>query len=124
MVDKIAVVLLVTAGFTNAAGSTIMKYAYGGQAGLLSDGIIRAFLKILMNPCIVAGFGCFGISFFLMAAALSRADLTFSYPLMTATAYLLLTAIGCFFFHENMTIPRLGGMLCIIIGITLLTVKG
>lgn len=119
MTDKISLVLIICSAFTNAIGSTIMKHAYGGS-NLMSDGIVSAFFKILLNPWIVLGLAMFGISFFFMAAALSRAELTFAYPLMSAIVYLLLLAVGYFVFHEDITIMRLGGMACILAGIALL----
>ena len=121
--DKISLVLIVASACTNAMGSTIMKHAYGGVGGLLSGGIISAFLKILLNPWIVLGLSMFGISFFFMAAALSRSELTFAYPLMSAIVYLILLAVGYFVFHENITIFRLGGMGFILAGIILLTIN-
>ena len=121
--DKISLILIIASAFTNAMGSTIMKHAYGGNESLLTGGIISAFLKILLNPWIVLGLSMFGISFFFMAAALSRAELTFAYPLMSAIVYLLLLAVGYFFFHEHLTLLRMGGMAFILTGIVMLTVK-
>lgn len=123
MTDKISLLLLLASAVTNACGSSIMKHAYGGDTELVSSGIIGAFLKILLNPWIVAGLGLFGISFFFMAAALSRTELTLAYPLMSGVVYLLLLAIGVFIFHEDVTLLRIAGMFCILLGITLLTVK-
>lgn len=119
MTDKISLILIICSAFTNAMGSTIMKHAYGGS-DLMSGGIVSAFMKILLNPWIVLGLGMFGISFFFMAAALSRAELTFAYPLMSAIVYLILLAVGYFVFHENITVMRLGGMAFILAGIVLL----
>ena len=58
-----------------------------------------------------------------MAAALSRAELTFAYPLMSGVVYLLLLAIGFFIFHEDITLMRVGGMALIIAGITMLAAQ-
>lgn len=121
--DKISFILLLCSACTNAMGSSIMKYAYGGESSLLSSGILNAFLKILMNPWIVLGLGLFGASFFFMAAALSRTELTLAYPFMSSLVYIILFFIGFFFFHEKITVVRVGGMALILIGITLLSLK-
>ncbi|MDO5562253.1 MAG: hypothetical protein Q4F74_01410 [Synergistaceae bacterium] len=121
--DKISLLLLVSSAFTNAMGSTIMKHAYGGDTGMVSSGIIGAFLKILLNPWTVMGLGFFGISFFFMGAALSRTDLTLAYPLMSGIVYLILLFVGLFVFKENITLFRIMGMSFILVGITLLTIK-
>ena len=100
-----------------------MKHAYGGDSDMVSSGIIGAFLKIALNPWIVIGLGLFGVSFFFMAAALSRAELTLAYPLMSGVVYLLLLAIGFFIFHEKITLLRICGMAFILAGITMLASK-
>ena len=122
--DKISLVLLVASACSNAFGSTIMKHAYGGDSSMMSSGIVGAFLRILLNPWIVVGLGFFGISFFFMAAALSRTDLTLAYPMMSGIVYLLLLFIGFFFFKENITVLRVAGMALVLAGITLLSIKG
>ena len=103
MLDKITLFLILASAGTNALGSTVMKIA--------------------LNPWIVIGLGLFGISFFFMAAALSRAELTLAYPLMSGIVYLLLLAIGFFIFHEKITLMRIGGMAFILAGITMLAIK-
>lgn len=80
-------------------------------------------MRILLNPWIVLGLGLFGISFFFMAAALSRTDLTLAYPLMSGIVYLIILFVGLFIFKENITTFRVAGMAFILLGITLLTIK-
>jgi multidrug transporter EmrE-like cation transporter len=121
--DRISLFLLVASAATNAVGSTVMKHAYGGDASMVTSGIVGAALKILLNPWIIVGLGCFGISFFFMAAALSRTDLTLAYPLMSGMVYLILLFVGVFFFHEKITLLRVGGMACILAGIAMLSAK-
>lgn len=122
--DRISFVLLFCSAASNAMGSTIMKHAYGGDSSMLSGGIANAFLKILMNPWIILGLSAFGASFFFMAAALSRADLTLAYPLMSGFVCIILLLTGFFFFHEQITPIRVLGMSLILIGITLISAKG
>lgn len=121
--DKVSLMLIVASAATNALGSTVMKHAYGGDASMVSSGIVGAFIRILLNPWIVIGLGFFGISFFLMAAALSRTDLTLAYPMMSGIVYLLLLFVGLFIFKEKITTLRVLGMSFILVGITLLSFK-
>lgn len=122
--DKISLTLILASAVTNALGSTVMKFAYGGDSQMVTSGLIGAFLRILLNPWIIVGLGMFGVSFFFMAAALSRTDLTLAYPLMSGVVYLLLLFIGLFFFKEDITVLRVAGMSFVLIGITLLALKG
>ena len=121
--DKVSLMLIVASAATNALGSTVMKHAYGGDTSMVSSGIVGAFLRILLNPWIVIGLGFFGVSFFFMAAALSRTDLTLAYPMMSGIVYLLLLFVGLFIFKEKITTLRVLGMSFILVGITLLSFK-
>ena len=121
--DRISLLLLLASAATNALGSTVMKFAYGGDSTMVSSGWIGAFLKILLNPLTFVGIGLFGISFFFMAAALTRTDLTLAYPMMSGFVYLILLVVGLFIFKEKITIVRVMGIGAILLGITMLTVK-
>ena len=121
--DRISLLLLIASAMTNALGSTVMKHAYGGDSSIVSSGLIAGILKILLNPWIILGLGMFGISFFFMAAALSRTDLTLAYPMMSGLVYLILLFVGFFIFKEKITMIRIMGIGAILIGITMLTMK-
>ena len=121
--DRISLLLLIASAMTNALGSTVMKHAYGGDSSIVSSGLIAGILKILLNPWIILGLGMFGISFFFMAAALSRSDLALAYPMMSGLVYLILLFVGFFIFKEKITMMRIMGIGAILIGITMLTMK-
>lgn len=121
--DRISLLLLIASAVTNAFGSTVMKHAYGGDTSIVSSGLIAGIFKILLNPWIIIGLGMFGISFFFMAAALSRTDLTLAYPMMSGLVYIILLFVGFFIFREKITMLRIMGIGAILIGITMLTMK-
>ena len=121
--DRISLMLLIASAVTNALGSTVMKHAYGGDTSIVSSGLIAGIFKILLNPWIIIGLGMFGISFFFMAAALSRTDLTLAYPMMSGLVYIILLFVGFFIFREKITMLRIMGIGAILIGITMLTMK-
>lgn len=120
--DKISFVLLLCAAASNAAAGSVMKHAYGGRE-LLSSGVAGAAVKILFNPWILLGIGFFGVSFFFMAAALSKTELTLAYPFMSGLVYLILLFVGSVFFGEKLTLLRVAGMAFILAGIIMLSVK-
>ena len=121
--DRISLLLLIASAMTNALGSTVMKHAYGGDTSILSSGIIAGVFKILLNPWIIVGLGMFGVSFFFMAAALSRTDLTLAYPMMSGLVYIILIFVGFVIFKEKITVLRIMGIGTILLGITMLTMK-
>ena len=121
--DRISLMLLIASAVPNALGSTVMKHAYGGDTSIVSSGLIAGIFKILLNPWIIIGLGMFGISFFFMAAALSRTDLTLAYPMMSGLVYIILLFVGFFIFREKITMLRIMGIGAILLGITMLTMK-
>ena len=121
MTDKITITLILASAVTNALASTVMKHAYGGDSSLLSGGVVHAVMRIALDPWTLAGLALFGVSFFFMAGALSRAELTFAYPMMSAVVYLLLSLIGFAVFHERLTPARICAMLLILAGISILS---
>ena len=121
--DRISLMLLIASAVTNALGSTVMKHAYGGDTSIVSSGLIAGIFKILLNPWIIIGLGMFGISFFFMAAALSRTDLTLAYPMMSGLVYIILLFVGFFIFREKITMLRIMGIGANLLGITMLTMK-
>lgn len=121
MTDKTTILLIIASAVTNALASTVMKYAYGGDGSVLSGGILRAVMRIALDPWTLAGLTLFGVSFFFMAGALSRADLTFAYPMMSAIVYLLLAVISCAVFNERLTPAKISAMLLILAGISILS---
>lgn len=121
MTDKTTILLIIASAVANALASTVMKHAYGGDGSMLSGGILHAVMRIALDPWTLAGLTLFGVSFFFMAGALSRADLTFAYPMMSAIVYLLLAVISCAMFNEKLTPARISAMLLILAGISILS---
>ena len=121
MTDKTTILLIIASAVTNALASTVMKHAYGGDCSMLSGGILHAVMRIALDPWPLAGLTLFGVSFFFMAGALSRADLTFAYPMMSAIVYLLLAVISFAMFNERLTPARISAMLLILAGISILS---
>ncbi len=121
MTDKTTILLIIASAVANALASTVMKHAYGGDGSILSGGILHAVMRIALDPWTLAGLTLFGVSFFFMAGALSRADLTFAYPMMSAIVYLLLAVISCAMFNERLTPARISAMLLILAGISILS---
>jgi drug/metabolite transporter (DMT)-like permease len=75
-------------------------------------------MSILTNIYIFAGVFIFVISLFLWLYLLSKFDLSFLYP-FGSLSYVLAALGGWFFFAENITLYRSGGILLILIGVIL-----
>ena len=122
--DKLSLFLILCSGASNALGNIIMNYAYGtGSNSTATKGFFNTFMRIATNPWIILALTCFGLSFFFMAAALNKSEMTFAYPLMTGFCYILVLLAGQFLFHEHITASRVAGIACIVAGIFFLAIK-
>jgi len=57
----------------------------------------------------------FGVIFYMFM--LSRLDLSYLYPMMTALGLVLATLISAFIFQEQISLLRLGGIVVVILGV-------
>jgi drug/metabolite transporter (DMT)-like permease len=120
-------VMVVTfAALSAAVGETLLSY------GMKKNGAINAadpsqwlslVLSVIRNPYITAGVVFLAIFFFLYLAALSWADLSFVLPL-TAVSYVFAALLARFVLREEISLFRWIGTVVIIVGITLVAVKG
>lgn len=67
------------------------------------------------------GIFLFGISFILYTYLISKYDLGYIIPLLTALVYILIFIASYFFFQEAITIVKICGVILILGGITMLS---
>ncbi len=120
--DKLTLSLLAGSALFNAGANTLMKFAFGGREGLLDGGFLKAALAIALNPYALLSVGSFGVSFLFLSAALTRADLSVAYPVMSGLVYVLVLAVSTLLFSERVTALRIAGMAVILLGIWLVSV--
>ncbi len=103
-----------------------------GAAGqlCLSKGVrghpLGSLLQILgafRSPYVLLGFLLYGLSSLLWLAVLSRADLSFAYPLISVS-YLITVLGAALLFREEVSPLRWAGVLLICLGIALLVRSG
>jgi len=106
---------------TGAFAQTMMKLGTR-QVGAFGDTPFFAYLlKLMSSPLIwlaIASYG-FGVIFYMFM--LSRLDLSFLYPVMTALGLIMATLVSAMFFHEQISLVRLGGIVVVIIGVFLVS---
>lgn len=103
--------------FLNAAAQILMRQ------GMLVIGKIEpnknffsAIPKIVLNLWVWSSLLCYGISAIVWMVVLSRVEVSFSYPFV-ALGFVIVTIAGYFLFQEQITLPRIIGMLLICVGI-------
>jgi len=101
-------IYLLIAILTEVVGTTMMK---------VSQGLTRLVPSVLM-------FVLYGISFVFMALALKKIEVSTAYAIWSGLGTALIAAIGIYWFHESINLPKLAGMVLVIAGVVLLNLKG
>jgi drug/metabolite transporter (DMT)-like permease len=82
--------------------------------------LLRLTHELLRNPYLVAGIPAMAISFFALLALLSVAPMSFAIPL-TASSYVLETALCKYWLKEEVDWRRWAGATLVAIGVSLLS---
>jgi len=100
-------IYLLIAILTEVVGTTMMK---------VSQGLTRLVPSVLM-------FVLYGVSFVFMALALKKIEVSTAYAIWSGLGTAVIAAIGIYWFHESVSLPKLAGMALVIVGVVLLNLK-
>lgn len=100
------------------AGQILWKMGID-QAGGISQ---ENFVRTVFSPLILAGLALYVIATAVWFVVLSRADLSYAYPLQS-TAYVLGVLAAWFIFKEVIPPTRWAGVVVIIAGVALISYK-
>lgn len=95
------------------AGMRVVGYFEFSQENLWP-----VMLQLMRNPYIVGSCFIYVVSVFAWMAVLSRAEVSFAYP-MTSIGYILTAVLGYLFLQEHVSLIRLIGIGIIILGVYL-----
>ncbi|MFZ3101852.1 MAG: EamA family transporter [Desulfitobacteriaceae bacterium] len=109
--------------FLGATGQFLFRLGmlHFGKVSIVS--IWRQLFGVIFTPTIFLGFICFGISSILWLVIISRWQLNFAYPLV-ALGYVFVIIYGTVFLQEALTLPKVIGIVIILIGISILGFYG
>lgn len=104
-----------------ACGQIFLKVAVNRMGGV--DLSIRYLLPTLMklatNGWLLAGLIMFGISMLLWLKVISNTDLSRAYPTVSLS-YVIVFLVSVFLFKEGVTLSKIIGMICILVGVFLM----
>jgi len=86
-----------------------------------APGLVRLCRDLLKNYYILASLPAMAVSFFAMMALLSATDMSFAVP-MTASSYILETALAKYWLKEHVDWHRWAGACLVAVGIALLSI--
>ncbi|MFU8797825.1 MAG: 4-amino-4-deoxy-L-arabinose transferase [Gammaproteobacteria bacterium] len=114
--------LIVLSMFVNTAAQLLLKEGMNrvGYFELAWHNIVPVFIKVASNYFIIGGFAAYVFSVTIWLVVLSRADVSYAYPL-TSIGFILTAVAGYFLMGESVTALRIIGILVIIFGLILVT---
>jgi drug/metabolite transporter (DMT)-like permease len=105
-------ILIILIGILFASSGQILWKIGMTEIGSISSISVTSIVAMALNPWVVGGLICYGLSTVFWLIALSRADLSYVYPFIALTFVLI--------FHENISIQRVTGAAIIVAGIIVL----
>lgn len=90
---------------------------------LMKNGVNRmdhlSLLQAIGNMPLMAGYCLYGINTLLLMLALRDGELSMLYPIIALT-YVWVTMLSTYFFGEQITLPKVAGIMVIVGGVTVL----
>jgi multidrug transporter EmrE-like cation transporter len=119
-------VFLFTALLVNSAANIILKKGAQEPAVLSSaapnGGLIGTLLSFLNISTIVAIL-LFACNIVFYRKALSRIPLSVAYPIMTSLGFVIVVVFSALFYQESMSWTKVIGLICILAGVVLVSLK-
>ena len=100
-------------------GNLLVKYGLQNFSFQFSA-LLLSYANLFMNPFIFFGFMATATSSVFWLAALSKADLSYAYP-MISIGYVITAVAAWIFFQENLSLIRITGICIICSGVFLMS---
>jgi len=103
------------------AGQLLLKLGMDqvGHFAFSLHNIIPIGIRIALNPYVVAGICCYVLSLVVWLMILSRAEVSYAYP-MLSLGYIITAVAAYYLFGEDLSLARILGIVLVIIGVILI----
>ena len=121
MVKYAVLILILLDVLLNVTGQLSLKYGMSkiGNFSLSLSTLPPVFLKAATNLHVLFGLLCYGLGFMVWLIVLSKAEVSYAYPLISL-GYVLTAVLAWVLFGEALTEIRLVGILTICLGVFLI----
>ena len=104
----------------NATAQLLLKAGTNrvGEFAFSIENLVPIGMKLALNPPILAGLGCYGVSVVVWVLALSRVPVSVAYP-MLSIGYVINAVAAWMLFGESLAAQKLVGIGFIIVGVFL-----
>ena len=112
--------LLFSGVLLNAAAQLLLKAGTNrvGAFAFTLDNVVPVGARLLANPPILAGLGCYVVSVVVWILGLSRVPVSVAYP-MLSLGYVVNAFLAWMLFGESLAVQKLVGIGFIVIGVYL-----
>lgn len=114
-----SLLLILSSVLLGAIGQVLLKVGMRNITPELSWlGLVKLVGRVFTTPALLTGLVCFGSSFLLWLVVISKEELSYAYP-MVSLGYIIAVLASWVLFKENIGLVRLGGLLLIVLGVSL-----
>ena len=123
--SAVSFALLMTGVLLNAAAQLLLKAGTNavGSFEFTADNLLPVGMKLALEPHIMGGMLCYGISLVVWIMGLSRVPVSVAYPLLSV-GYVINALLAWQLFGESLTAQKLAGIGFIVLGVVLVTRSG
>jgi len=111
------ILFVVTIGIS---GQIFLKKGLSSFSHLQFDSFLSKILSVILQPFVLLALGCYLIGMVGYLFLLSKVELTSVYPICTSLIFGGITFFGWLFLREPLNLPKISGIILIIIGILLI----
>jgi len=121
MVKPVILVLILLDVLLNVTGQLSLKHGMSkiGNFSVSLATLPPVFLKAAANLHVLFGLFCYGLGFLVWLIVLSKAEVSYAYPLISL-GYVFTAVLAWFLFGEALNENRLVGILIICLGVFLI----
>jgi len=112
---------IVVAVLTGAFAQTMMKTGTTRLGAFGDTPFFEYLIKLLLSPYILLAIASYGLGVIFYMLMLSRLNLSFLYPVMTALGLILATIVSATLFQEQISLLRIGGIALMIASVVLVS---
>ena len=114
---------ILVAVLTGTVAQTLMKVGTS-RVGRFGETPALDFLwQLITNPFVLVAIGAYGFGVIFYMFMLSRLDLSFLYPVMTALGLVFATTVSSLILQEQVSLVRVGGIVVVIAGVFLVSLS-
>ena len=112
---------ILIAVLTGTVAQTMMKLGTNRVGEFGETPVVEYLFQLITNPFVLLAIAAYGFGVVFYMFMLSRLDLSFLYPMMTALGLVFATLVSAFFLQEQISLVRLTGIGVMILGVFLVS---